>query len=169
MEESFTKRVFLGWEKPLVAESVNWLIQHYPEGFENLVIGVPGGRAGWQVRELLATSEAKTLIPPKVVTAGRLPEELINFDLPPASPFLQSIAWKKALEEIRPESLRSLTLFESSDDGVGTAFVNEIFGLYRELAGEGYWFSSLEEHLPQDMPDKERFRWQALALSLIHI
>ena len=41
MEESFTKRVFLGWEKPLVAESVNWLIQHYPEGFENLVIGVP--------------------------------------------------------------------------------------------------------------------------------
>ena len=163
MEESFTKRVFLGWEKPLVAESVNWLIQHYPEGFENLVIGVPGGRAGWQVRELLATSEAKTLIPPKVVTAGRLPEELINFDLPPASPFLQSIAWKKALEEIRPESLRSLTLFESSDDGVGTAFVNEIFGLYRELAGEGYWFSSLEEHLPQDMPDKERFRWQALA------
>ena len=41
--------------------------------------------------------------------------------------------------------------------------MNEIFGLYRELAGEGYWFSSLEEHLPQDIPDKERFRWQALA------
>ena len=163
MEESSTKRVFLGWEKPLLAEAVNWLIQHYQEGFEKLVIGVPGGRAGWQVRELLATSEAKTLIPPKVVTAGRLPEELINFDIPPASPFLQSIAWKRALEGISPESLRCLTQFEVSDHGVGTAFVNEIFGLYKELAGEGYWFSSLEDHLPQDMPVKERLRWQALA------
>tara|TARA_Y100000817_G_C16658924_1_gene456249 strand:+ start:586 stop:717 length:132 start_codon:yes stop_codon:yes gene_type:complete len=43
MEESSTKRVFLGWEKPLLAEAVNWLIQHYQEGFEKLVIGVPGG------------------------------------------------------------------------------------------------------------------------------
>ena len=163
MEESSTKRVFLGWEKPLLAESVNWLIQHYQEGFEKLVIGVPGGRAGWQVRELFATSEARTLIPPKVVTAGRIPEEVINFDIPPASPFLQSIAWKRALEGISPESLRSLTISENSDDGVGIAFVNEIFGLYRELGGEGYWFSSLGEHLPQDIPAKERFRWQALA------
>ncbi len=124
---------------------------------------MPGGRSAWRVRELFATSEAKTLIPPKVVTAGRVPEELIDFEIPPASPFLQSIAWKKALEEISLESLKSLTLFENSDGGVGTAFVNEIFGLYRELAGEGYWFSSIGEHLPKDIPIKERIRWQALA------
>ncbi len=163
MNRSGPERVFLGWDKPLLTESVNWLLQKYPSGFENLIIGVPGGRSAWHVRELFATSEAKTLIPPKVVTAGRIPEELINFDIPPASPFLQSIAWKRALEEISPESLRSLTRFENSDDGVGTAFVNEIFGLYRELAGEGYWFSSIGEHLPQDIPAKERSRWQALA------
>ena len=163
MEESSTKRVFLGWDKPLIAESVKWLLQKYPSDLENLIIGVPGGRSAWRVRELFATSEAKTLIPPKVLTAGRLPEEVINFDIPPASPFLQSIAWKRALEEISPESLSSLTLFENSDDGVGTAFVNEIFGLYRELAGEGYWFRSLEQYLPEDIPVKERIRWQALA------
>ena len=138
MNRSGPERVFLGWDKPLLTESVNWLLQKYPSDLENLIIGVPGGRSAWHVRELFATSEAKTLIPPKVVTAGRIPEELINFDIPPASPFLQSIAWKRALEEISPETLRSLTLFENPVDGVGTAFVNEIFGLYRELAGEGY-------------------------------
>ena len=163
MNRSDPERVFLGWDKPLLTESVKWLLQKYPSDLENLIIGVPGGRSAWHVRELFATSEAKTLIPPKVVTAGRIPEELINFDIPPASPFLQSIAWKRALEEISPETLRSLTLSENTDDGVGTAFVNEILGLYRELAGEGYWFSSLEEHLPQDIPAKERIRWQALA------
>jgi len=157
------ERVFLGWDKPLLTESVSWLIQKYPSDLENLIIGVPGGRSAWHVRELFATSEAKTLIPPKVVTAGRVPEELIDFEIPPASQFLQSIAWKKALEGISPESLKSLTLFENSDGDVGAAFVNEIFGLYRELAGEGYWFSSIGEQLPKGVPIQERIRWQALA------
>ena len=158
MNRSDPERVFLGWDKPLLTESVNWLLQKYPSDPENLIIGVPGGRSAWHVRELFATSKAKTLIPPKVVTAGRVPEELIKFNIPPASPFLQFIAWKRALEEISLESLRSLTTYEKLDDGVGTAFVNEILGLYRELAAEGYWFSSFGEHLPQDIPDKERFR-----------
>ncbi len=163
MNRSAPKRVFLDWDKPLLAESVRWLLQHYPNGFGNLVIGVPGGRSAWHVRELFATSEAKTLVPPKVVTAGRVPEELLEFEIPPASTFLQSIAWQKALEEISRKSLRNLTLHELPDGGIGSPFVNEIFGLYRELAGEGYWFSSLEELLPEEIPQRERMRWRTLA------
>ena len=163
MNRSGPERVFVGWDKPLLTESVNWLLQKYPNGFENLVIGVPGGRSAWYVRELFARSEAKTLIPPRVVTAGRVPEELIEFDIPPASSFLQSIAWQKALEEIDPESLKNLTLYQHQDGGVGTSFVNEILGLYREMAGEGRWFRSVEALLPDETPDSERKRWQTLA------
>ncbi len=44
MTRSGPERVFLGWDKPLLTESLNWLLQKYPSGFENLIIGVPGGR-----------------------------------------------------------------------------------------------------------------------------
>ena len=163
MTRSVPKRVFLGWDKPLLTESVNWLIQQHPSDLENLVIGVPGGRSAWHVRELFATSKAKTQVPPKVVTAGRVPEELLEFEIPPASTFLQSIAWQKALEGISRESFKTLTLYEHSDGSIGTPFAKEIFGLYRELAGEGHWFSSLEELLPEEIPKKEKKRWQTLA------
>ena len=38
MNRSGPERVFLGWDKPLLTESVNWLLQKYPSDLENLII-----------------------------------------------------------------------------------------------------------------------------------
>ena len=157
------KRIFLGWEKPLIAEAIRWLINEYPDGFTDLIIGVPGGRASWHVRELLSQSQANTLLPPKVVTAGRIPEEILEYDMTPASPFLQSLVWQKALLKLGEDELQILTTNKNLVDGGGLVFADEIQGLYRELAGEGHWFSTLSETLPVDAPDREKARWQILA------
>src|SRR5438105_15951071 len=80
---SAIRREFLGWDKLALPEAARRIAQRYVDGptldLDNVVIVVPGQRAGRRLQELLAFhSEDEKLLftPPRIVTVGCLPEIL---------------------------------------------------------------------------------------------
>src|SRR5262249_52452274 len=97
-------RKFLGFEKPALVAAAEYLCARFAD--KNMMrldqgIGVlPGGRAKRRLLELLsdrAEAEQRVLVPPKLVTVGKLPEELYANKKPFASDLVQHLVWAEAL------------------------------------------------------------------------
>ena len=166
------ERVFLGWDRPGLAAAVDWLVRRFGTpgtlDLQRAIVAVPGSRAGRRLVGLLvhrAEEDRLLLTPPKVLTVGRLPEQLYRAKRPFADDLVQHLAWVAALRRTDPASLRNVVPSPPAQDDLGAWLpLAETLGrLHRELAAEAQNFAYVA-HCGSNLPGfREAQRWQTLA------
>ena len=167
------QRVFLGWDRPALAAAADWLAARYATGdsidMSQVIVAVPGGRAGRRLEELLLDrGEAAGLpfAPPQTTTVGHLPEMLYLARRPFADRLTQQLAWIEALDRTDPAQLAHLVAeLPAKADLAGRLALGEMLArLHRELAADDLDFRRVAEcgAALEDFP--EEARWEALAI-----
>jgi ATP-dependent helicase/nuclease subunit B len=165
-------RVFLNWNRPALVATAEYLAQQYSAAgtldLGNVVVALPGGRAGRRLLEILVEQTDQReliLIPPRIVTAGQLPELLYVAKKPFASDLAQQMSWVGALKGSTPEHLRRLMPAPPADDDLPAwlALAKMIGNLHRELAADALDFAAVVEGGARLDGFQEKHRWQALA------
>ncbi|MBU0754657.1 MAG: PD-(D/E)XK nuclease family protein [Planctomycetes bacterium] len=165
-------RVFLDWTQPGLVTAARYLIQTRndpsPINLSGMVVAVPGSRAGRRLLEILvqeAEHEKIPLIPPEIVTLGRLPELLYRAGKPFAGDLVQDLAWAEALSTVGQEQLKTITsaLPESNRIEAWLELGRMVRNLHQELAAEGLDFSDVASQGVQVRTFPEAPRWQSLA------
>lgn len=165
-------RRFIDWRQPSLAAAVEFLVERYRSGqmldLRNVILALPGGRAGRRLLELLvdrAEALSLALVPPRVLTAGHLTEELYPEQKQFADDFTQHLAWIEALQESDEELVdRVIPHRPDKNDLFAWLALTELLAqLHRELAAELLDFNDVIERGPQLATFAEAKRWQALA------
>lgn len=168
------RRVFLGWDRPALALAVEYLIQRYAvDGRLNLsdvVVAVPGGRAGRRLEELLIQRAAEvdpTWFPPTIVTVGRLAEHFYETKYPFASDLVQQLAWIEALRRVSPEETRRVAPKppENDDTPAWLELGKMLARLHRELSAEGLYFEDAANCIEQLSSSQDESQNAAVDLS----
>ena len=145
-------RVFLNWDQPGLAAAVDHLARHFGSPGEldlaGVIVAVPGGRAGRRLLEILvqqSEQQDRVLTPPRIVTAGQLPELLYETRKPFAGDLSQHLAWAGALKGSKPELLQRLAPVPPADDDLAAwlALAEIVARLHRELAADALDFSAV--------------------------
>jgi RecB family exonuclease len=165
-------RRFLHWQSPALAAAAQLLLEErVNDGVADLsevVVALPGGRAGRRLLEILidrADRESLILLPPQIITAGRLPELLYAAQRPFADDFTQRLAWIEALKQTDRERLLQV-IREPPGDGDLFAWLSlgeMLSGLHRELAADGFDFRDVVQRADELDGFNESERWQSLA------
>jgi RecB family exonuclease len=143
---------WLGWTAPGLPAAARRLIDAgASEGVADLrgmIAVVPGGRAGRRLKELLvevADERGLRLVPPEIVTAGRLPELLYEAGRPLAGDATCRLAWTRALREAPTDRLaRVWSRVEQLDTAdAWAALARDVQALHREVAAGGHRFSDV--------------------------
>ena len=166
------KRLFLDWQRPALAAAVDYLVQRFASAgklnLEKVVLALPGGRAGRRLLEILV-AEAETrhlqLRPPRIVTAGELPDRLYEPKRPFATNLVQQLAWSEALRASDPRHVQAVVPLTPADDDLPAWLsLGEMLGrLHRELAAGDLDFAIVAQRGRQIKGFQEAPRWQALA------
>ena len=165
-------RHFMGWQKPALTSTVEYLAARYgtPDELDmrHVVVVLPGSRSGRRLLELLveeAERSERRLFPPRRLTPGALPEELYQASAPAASELLQRLVWQEVVSQSTPllEPL-GCTLRSVSDFGGRMALARLLLRLHRELAAGALWMRDV----PRKARNLEDFhddsRWEALGV-----
>jgi len=169
-------RNFVPWTKPLIhATARNLLDRHSRNGeadLSELVLVVPGGRAGRRLLEVLSATageEKLSLLPPagRILTPGALPEHLYDPQLmprPSATGAQARRAWAVALEET-PEALLQTLFDPSAFAGLGgrQTLAGLLDTLNRTLGGAGHSFADVALECGKGFLFSDQERWDALA------
>ena len=165
-------RVFLNWNRPGLAAAVDYLLDRFAVAGEldlaSVVVALPGGRAGRRLLELLVEQAERRqlqLRPPRIVTAGRLPELLYEAKRPFAGGLVQQLAWIEALRASDPRHVQTIvSVAPAQDNLLAWLSLGEMLArLHRELAAEDFDFSVVAHRGSQIEGFQEAKRWQALA------
>jgi len=168
--KSTDNRTFLGWDRPILPTVVEQLLQTYGQGstwdMRSLLIVLPSGVARRRLGELLALraqAEDKLLYPPRIVTAGALPEHLYVAKYPFASDLVQNLAWVHALHQTPTVDLQRLLPIPPPKAAAAQwlELGRVLSGLHRELASDRLNFKKVVETLPSGHPETPR--WETLA------
>ena len=170
-ESASDRRCFLGWSRALPDSSADWFIEQHADGDGEIdasgeVWVFPGARAG---REFLrrihdrAESAGRPLVPPLVITPGRLDEIMLegaDSMAPRATRLEVRSAWAaelaRATESIRTSLLGSTRALQPEE---AWALADRFAKAIAELRGEGLEpqaFAALA-------PEAESSRWIAIA------
>jgi len=165
------RREFLGWDRPALPEAARRLGVRYSQGgtlnLGNVIVVVPGQRAGRRLDELLAffaEDENLRLTPPAVVTEGRLPEMLYTPKLPFANEIAQDLAWAQVLRALPQEKRRHVVPHPpgAADALRWLELAKVLRGLHVVLAADGLDFAAVQRQGPQLPNFNETKRWEAL-------
>jgi ATP-dependent helicase/nuclease subunit B len=165
-------RRFLGWDRPALPLAAELLAEHYREGdaidMGAATLVLPGGRAGRRLKELLvqeAAARGARLLPPRITTAGQLPELLYGSELPLAGDALRLRVWARSLSGMTPEARAALfTAPPAPDDLRGWSVLAAIVGrLSREIGAAGLGFGDVAERCEGGLLWDDGDRWRALA------
>ena len=163
------QRVFLGWNTHCLPKAAEWLSERYTHAgcldLGSVVVATPGARAGRRLLELLVDQTPDTpLVPPKIVTTGRLPEQLYTSDLPVADSLRSLLARVLSLRSAEGDLLAQVVPHppEQNDFAGWLALGRELNRLHDELAGEAISFKGALDRsaLLPDFPEQQR--WEAL-------
>lgn len=166
------QRVFLNWDRPGLPAAADYLVERFGSprtlDLENVVVAVPGGRAGRRLEEILvqrAERQKLLLMPPTIVTVGKLPEMLYVAKKPFAEELVQQLAWVKVLRDCDPECLKRLMpAVPEEDDLTAWLALGAMLGrLHRELAADAMDFEAVADCGSAIEGFREARRWQALA------
>ncbi len=164
-------RRFLDWHKPALPETAEYLINQYSmmetADLSNVVVVVPGRRAGRRLLELLVEAADRKLLrltPPTIQTAGRLPEMLYEPKLRFASDLINKFAWTAALRELDDDSIHSIIPDPPKDNDISRwlSFGELLWKQHRELAAEGLDFQDVVDRGPEVTAFDEAERWAIL-------
>ena len=168
------ERHFLGWDAPLLPRAAGFLYGRYaqeshagPVGLNDVLVVVPGRRAGRRLRELLveeAQSRGRVLRLPDIVTVGVLPDHLGAWDGRPAQGVHVRLAWMAALRAWPSEDLEPLLAATPAPEERGRwwALAAELARLRRELLGEAVDFPQAARKVGVEVPE-DGPRWDVLA------
>jgi RecB family exonuclease len=165
-------RVFIDWGSPALAAAIDYLVERFGTpgvlDLDGVVLALPGGRSGRRLLEILvAEGERRSLrlCPPRIVTAGGLPELLYERKRPFAGNLVQHLAWVEALRTSDPRLLQAVApVVPGAADLPAWLALGEMLGrLHRELAAEALDFADVAERGSQIEGFRETARWRALA------
>ena len=171
-------RIFLDVQTPALAAAVEYLFERYASDtgvvdFQNVIVVVPGARAGRRLRELLITTadgRGWQYWPPEIVTVGRLPELLYEPKFKLATTLVQNVAWADALKKTDAKIVRHVISRAPSTNDHGAwrdvdwlDYGTLLCTQYRALAAESLTFSDVAMQTSQMRIGRESRRWNALA------
>ena len=164
---------FLGYEGPLLERAAAKLVERAegPEDLGDLMIAVPGARAGRRLaRELRACALARGwagYFAPAIMTPGALADALLPLEHAPADRTTRTLAWESALVSTRPEMLLRLLSRPPArgDRAAWWRVAEDLRVLHAELAQWGHDFAAVRARLETHptCPAGELRRWEALA------
>ncbi len=165
------RREFLDWKQPALAAAAEVLARRYAKNGEwdlaNVIVVVPGGRAGRRLLELLVerAKQAKLLLtPPTIVTPEAFPELLYEAKWPFADVLTQQLAWVEALRNAPRELMAQFLPHppEADDTSRWLAIGETLRRLHIELAAEGLDCGQVLEGADAVEGFLEHDRWQTL-------
>ncbi|NDC36667.1 MAG: PD-(D/E)XK nuclease family protein [Proteobacteria bacterium] len=166
-------RIFLGWEKPILELAADALAAQASApgvSLQHVVVVVPGQRAGRNLLARLTThaeERGTALIPPTLLTAGRLPELLYEGTSPLLSELEAELLWISILRD-HPTLVARLLSGAAAPQGF-----SKLHGLAKMLMQLRSELGVLGESIPALISQKVREyvvtaeRWEALA-ELMH-
>jgi len=158
--------VFLGWEAPPLESAARWLADAYGRDLADVVVALPGRRAGRRLEDLLVARMPADCALPRVVTAGRLTDLLLDVEGVPAGRLVRTTLWSLALAERKAAALRPLVAEPppSRDRAAWAALAETVRSLHGALAAEDVGFEDVLEHLERERsaPRSEVDRWRLL-------
>jgi len=166
------EQVFLNWDTPGLAAAVDWLVGRFGSGraidLGNVVVAVPGARAGRRLLEMLVERTERAglvLCPPQIVTVGALPELLYEARQPFADDLVQQLTWIEALRHFNPGRLAHVVAAAPRDDDLMAwiALGEMLARLHRELAADALDFRQVADCGARIEQFREDRRWQTLA------
>jgi len=162
------KRIFLGWDQPLLPRAVKYLGERYVSGSDwdlsSVRLVVPTGRAKRRLAELLrgeARRQGLELKQPRILTVGELPEQLYTPDREIALELEQTLAWVRVLTSASPKQLQPLmpTLPPPEPISPWMEFAAAVRRLHETLAADGLTFADV---VPFVETAAEQKRWKLL-------
>ena len=168
------KRIFLGWETPLLHKTADYLIEnHAVDGrldLKSVTLVLPGRRALMRLEEILASRAAlmddPAWYPPELLTLEALPEKFYERHKPIAPEMTQWFAWIEAVEKLKdanPELLKILLPDQPKTFSAWISLGRMLAKLHYELAAEGIDFKKVAATLETLGVSGETARWYALA------
>ena len=141
-------RHFLGWNEALLGKAAEWLWDEFGGNFSGVTLALPGGRAGRRLLELMTRRAAGgegAFVPPTILTAGQLTDELVRLEKPAAGRLSRTLAWDGALMRLSKKELWAIAPRPPADgDLVGRLRLAErLRTLHGELAAEGLSFADV--------------------------
>ena len=166
------ERVFLGWDQPALPAAAARLIDHYIQGpvadLRPASIVLPGRRARRRLIELLLDEAGKrgaTLIPPRAITVGSLPDLLHSPTKPLADEVTARRAWSRALRSVDRETLGKVFphLPGRNSPTAWDELATLLAGLHQNLAREGHTFGAVVKVCRSGLLFDDGGRWEILA------
>ena len=159
------RRVFLGWEGPILPAACSWLRSEFGEDLSGLLVALPGSRGVRRLSELLALEATPGWRPPRIVTQGTLVDELVALERPAAGRLARTLAWRRALEALSAFDLERVARGSTRrrDAETRLRLAETLRGLHGLLAPEGLDFEDLMREDVGPEHESERSRWSVLA------
>jgi hypothetical protein len=168
-ESTNVERHFLGWDAPALPRAADLLWKDQGPDMGELLVAVPGRRAGRRLEELLLeraeAAGADAWQPPRIEAVGEATDALVRFRRPRASSLLREFTWLQVAQSAGPQQLGALAsrLPEADDIGGWMALAELVRGLHGEVAAEGMDFREVAASGAFPEGTREAERWQALA------
>ncbi len=150
-------REFLGWDRPFLSATADWLLGHR-EILPTALVIVPTSQSARRLREAMAET-AGGFLAPTFTTPGAL---LHTADSRAAEPWMEQLAWIETLAAIRDWSEFEAILpppAEGSHDWIN-GLANELAALRKSLQENGLTLADTARILAKSI---EADRWKALA------
>ncbi|MEX0714236.1 MAG: PD-(D/E)XK nuclease family protein [Pirellulales bacterium] len=166
------ERRWIDWQRPALAAAADYLVEVGSRAkrldLGGVIVAVTGSGAGRRLVEILverAESAGLPLVPPHVVTVGKLPELLYEARQPFADDTVQQLAWVDVLKSLGRDKLAPLVPRPPDDDDLfGWLALGQMLAhLHRELAGDALDFADVAEQGARLPAFHETGRWRLLA------
>lgn len=166
------KRIFLDWNSSCLKSTAEYIVSRYESrgvlDLRELTVALPSSRAGRRLLELLVICSETgklRLIPPRIVTAGRLPELLYTPAVPATSDLERLFIWLEAIQSTDQSKLAELIpkLPDNSGSTCLLQLAAQIDALYVELSGSGLAFCDVSTCLRQFYSGQSEERWEVLS------
>jgi len=167
------QRHFLGWPTRPLRGAAMALVERFGAGLSDVFVAVPGARAGRgldvELRRVAEAAGLRAWTPPRIMTQGRLVDELLRLEGARADRSTRTLAWARALRETLPAGSGDLLerTPEASDTLGWLRLAERVRTLHAELADAGSDFRALAEGDALapfvGASDREQRRWRVLA------
>lgn len=162
---------FLGWTAEPLAQAAEALVDTLGDDLGGTLVAVPGARVGrglaGALRRAATRRGRRGWTPPRIVTQGRLVDELLPHEAPVADRATRTFAWERALAQVLADGHAPLfeRVPEPADRLGWWRLAERVRTLHGELADAGHDFADVLSFEPGGGAgnERERQRWEALA------
>jgi len=160
------QRLFLDWSRPGLVSAAEYLLGR--DDLANLIVALPGGRAGRRLLEILVElsgEKGSPLVPPQITTVAHIPEMLYTPQRPFADDTTQTLAWAEVLRTFPRDRLALFVSQPPADDDASRWYeLGEMLRRqHRELAADALNFADVVETTAALGENEEARRWQVLS------